>query len=309
LPSLDFNALAGTASQRLGRPFWHTQELSFFKGNLSKSKVSPPAPVVNPPAQVLNSLDSYIALPPHPQNMIDIFAGEWSSKFPAEYGWNAGAIPLFEDLRIHWIFDELRGIHGMRVVELGPLEGGHSFMLDRAGAASVLAIESNRRAFLKCLIVKELLGLPSVQFVMGDFREYFDGAPHRFDLCVASGVLYHMREPVALLSQIAAQCDRLFLWTHYYDDKIIEGNTNLRHRFKDTVQRTDGEFSYELHHYNYLEGLELAGFCGGNAPFSHWLTREGLFGALQHSGFREIRVNDEEPMHQHGPCLSLLALK
>ena len=64
---------------------------------------------------------------------------------------------------------------GFACLELGPLEAGHSYILDRAGALEVLAIEANRRAFLKCLVVKEMIGLPSVRFVLGDFNEFLAG--------------------------------------------------------------------------------------------------------------------------------------
>ena len=260
--------------------------------------------------QIQNPLDSYIALPPDPQNMIDIFAGEWSSKFPKEYGLNAGPVPLFQDARIHWMLEQLNGIAEMQVLELGPLEGAHSYLLDRAGASRVLAIESNRRAFLKCLIVKELMGMPSVEFVLGDFRGYFERVPSdRFDLCVASGVLYHMKEPVELIAQISQRCDRLFLWTHYYNEASINQDRNLRVRFTDVFPRVTHGYTYNLRHYNYLDGLETAGFCGGNAEFSHWLSREDLFGALKHFGFRSIKIFDEQVQHKHGPCLSILATK
>ncbi len=262
------------------------------------------------PAKAESWLDSYISNPPDPQNMIDIFAGEWSSKFPKECNVNAGPVPLFEDPRIYWMLGELNGIADMRVLELGPLEGAHSFILDRAGASRVLAIESNRRAFLKCLIVKELLGMPSVEFVLGDFRGYFERLPEdRFDLCVASGVLYHMKEPVELIAQIAQRCNRLFLWTHYYEEVSIRQDTNLPHRFTDVFSRVTHGYTYALRRYSYLEGLENAGFCGGNAEFSHWLTREDLFGALKHFGFRDFRVFDEQTRHKHGPSLSILAVK
>ena len=260
--------------------------------------------------QAQNSLDSYISVPPDPQNMIDIFAGEWSSKFPKEFNLNAGSVPLFQDARIHWMLNELNGVADMRVLELGPLEAAHSYLLDRAGASRVLAIESNRRAFLKCLIVKELLGMPSVEFLLGDFRGYFERLPEdRFDLCVASGVLYHMKEPVELIAQIAQRCDRLFLWTHYYDEDSIKQDKNLRHRFTDVFRRTTHGYSYSLRHYNYLEGLENAGFCGGNAEFSHWISREDLFGALKHFGFRDFKIFDEQVQHKHGPCMSVLAVR
>jgi SAM-dependent methyltransferase len=79
------------------------------------------------------------------------------------------------------------------VLELGPLEGGHSFMFERLGAREVIAIEANPRAYLKCLIIKELLDLRRVRFLCGDFLEYLRADGTDFDLVFASGVLYHMR--------------------------------------------------------------------------------------------------------------------
>ncbi len=174
--------------------------------------------------------------------MLNVFQGEWASRFPPPFETlPAGGIPLFEDSRIHWMIQELHGVAGYRVLELGPLEAGHSYMLDRAGAASVLAIEGNRRAFLKCLIAKEILKMPKVEFVLGDFREFLTSTAERWDLCVASGVLYHMREPMELLQSMAAHCDRLFLWTHYYDESIIAANPNLSHRFGERISRQSGK--------------------------------------------------------------------
>ena len=48
----------------------------------------------------------------------------------------------------------------------------HSYMLQKAGAHSVTAIESNSRAFLKCLCVKEICNLKNVKFMLGDCVEY-----------------------------------------------------------------------------------------------------------------------------------------
>src|SRR6187549_1828057 len=102
--------------------------------------------------------DHYVTSPPSGQNAIDIFKGEWSSQFPPEAGEiQAGQWKLFEDTRLAWGLGRLGGIDGGNVLELGPLEAGHTYMLERAGAASVVAVEANTRAYLKCLIVKEIL--------------------------------------------------------------------------------------------------------------------------------------------------------
>ena len=62
-------------------------------------------------------------------------------------------VPNSECLRVtQWL--DIIGVDGRRVLELGPLEGGHSYMLQRAGAARVLAIEANTRAFLKFYAIR-----------------------------------------------------------------------------------------------------------------------------------------------------------
>ena len=38
-----------------------------------------------------------------------------------------------------------------------------------------------------------------------------------FDICFASGVLYHMRNPAELIALIARATDRVLLWTHYME--------------------------------------------------------------------------------------------
>ena len=240
--------------------------------------------------------------------MIDIFQGEWSSLFPPPCETlRAGSIPLFQDARIAWAIQQLGSVRGFRVLELGPLEAGHSFMLDRAGASHVLAIEGSRRAYLKCLIAKEILRMPSVEFALGDFSEYLSESREKWDLCIASGVLYHMRDPMELLQNIGARAERLYLWTHYYDKSIVDVDPNLRPRFTKQIEKQTGSLSYTLQRFNYRESVDGKGFCGGNAGYSHWLTRDGILGALKHFGYRELSIGHDLPDHMHGPCFSVLA--
>src|SRR5262245_33426009 len=120
-------------------------------------------------------LDSYVRAAPSPQNALDIFKGEWASLLPAPLSaLRAGPLPLFDDPRISRFLSQIGGVAGKSVLELGPLEGGHSYMIDRAGASSIISVEANTRAFMKCLIVKELVGLPRVQFLCGDFVAYLE---------------------------------------------------------------------------------------------------------------------------------------
>jgi hypothetical protein len=255
-----------------------------------------------------NILDSYATRAPHPQNALDIFPGEWASALPGEHaGLKAGRAQLFEDTRLVWALDRLGGVAGKTVLELGPLEAGHTYMLDRAGAASVLAIEGNTRAYLKCLVVKELLGLPSSRFVCGDFTEYLRTATDRFDMVVASGVLYHMANPVEVLERCCAISDSLYLWTHYYDAAVLGASAATAHRVVAPQASSHAGFAHELYRHEYGQALNLQGFCGGSRPFANWLTRDTIVAALRHFGMAHIEIAFEEPGHANGPAFALVA--
>lgn len=253
-------------------------------------------------------LDSYVTLAPSHQNALDIFKDQWTSRLPSP--WNllaAGSTPLFEDPRTTWAIAELGGVQDKTVLELGPLEGGHSYMLEKAGAKSVLAIEANTKAFLRCLIVKEILGLEKVRFLCGDFRPFLASNQERFDVVFASGVLYHMTDPVRLLFDITRVTPQVYLWTHYFEPDLIAKNEVVRDRLGPAQCLEFEGFAYELHNYNYDISLNWSGFCGGSAPYCAWLTRDSILGALRHFGFTNISVAFESPNHPNGPCLSIVA--
>lgn len=256
------------------------------------------------------TLDYYVTTAPSPQNALDLFRGEWSSALPPPYAdLQAGPLGLFADARIAWALEQLGGVEGRSVLELGPLEGGHSYMLERAGAAEVIAIEANSRAFLKCLVVKELLGLSRARFLCGDFVEYLRGAPRRFDLIVASGVLYHMRNPAELIELMARASDRVLVWTHYYDEAIIRASPALAPKFPSRAPAEHAGFAHTLYRQEYQVALEWSGFCGGSAEHSAWMARDELFACVRHFGLSELRVAFEAPDHPNGPSLAFIATR
>ena len=109
----------------------------------------------------MDILDAYILKKPSQQNVLDIFQGEWSSQFPDEFQLTTepGRARLFEDGRVVWTEQVFGSLADWKILELGPLEAGHSYMFQARGAEKVTAIEANTRSFLKCLCVKEILGL------------------------------------------------------------------------------------------------------------------------------------------------------
>lgn len=253
--------------------------------------------------------DRYVMRLPADQNVLDLFDGEWSSQMPEGSGLHAkpGPAGLFNDARITWAEQEFGGFRDKKVLELGPLEAGHSYMLQRAGAASVVAVEANSRAFLKCLCIKELFALDRVHFKLGDFMSFLEHNTDRFDVTIASGVLYHMSDPVRFLDLLSKSSERILLWTHYFDQTIISANKVLAGRFAKAATATYEGFEYQYWSQAYKQALNWAGFCGGPEASCKWLTRSTILEFLERAGFRNLKVNFEHPTHPNGPALAVCA--
>jgi hypothetical protein len=250
----------------------------------------------------------YVGAAPSEQNALDIFKGRWFSQLPLT-ATRAGYVRLFEDPRIAWAVSEFGGLDGKTLLELGPLEGAHSYMLERAGAASIVSIEANPEAFLKCLVVKETLGLARTHFLCGDFVKYLRASPPRFDAVVGCGVLYHMSNPVELIALLSRITERLFLWTHYYDAHIIKANRKLASMFTGEHAGEYDGFRHTLLRYEYWGSFGAQRFCGGPRPYAHWMRREDILACLRHFGYTQIASSFEEPGHVDGPAFALVARK
>ena len=245
---------------------------------------------------------------PDHQAAVDLFGGEWASKLPIP-GVTSGNNQLYSDPRVAWLAERRGKLDGASVLELGPLEGGHTYLLEKRGAR-VVAIESNQLAFQRCLIAKNALGMQA-SFLLGDFTRYLATTTDRYDLVFASGVLYHMQDPVALLRDAGRVSDELFIWTHYHDAASIAKLPRLARSFtgrKSTVA-VDAGHSVEYHERAYRAGFLtyiLPGFCGGMHVKTHWMTLADIEKCLALLGFdhRETAIEAANP---NGPCVSLYA--
>lgn len=239
---------------------------------------------------------------PAPQNAVDIFANRWASDLSDLIpGIKSGQVRHFtSDPRPIFAFNRLTpeiAKRGARILELGPLEGGHTCQFERLGAAEIIAIESNVEAYLKCLIAKELIGLQRAQFLLGDVVEYLRNDTARYDLIFCCGILYHMVDPVELVRLMGEHTDLISVWTHYY---TTESNRDLT---AETVMR-DGE-RYTYHRVNYAGSMECGTFWGGNQPTASLLSRDDFFRVFHRQGFIHSEIHNEEIDHPNGPCINV----
>lgn len=244
-------------------------------------------------------------LPSH-QNAIDLLPG-WTGSFPEELQLTAGSMALFADPRIAWMLERMGSLSGQRILEIGPLEGMHTYMLDQQRPERIDAVEANRLCYLRCLVTREILRISSAHFHLGDALHWLKKSPERYDLIVASGVLYHMSDPIDLLELLAARSDAVFLWTHYFPDDPQEGERWRKPFSGKVVARDYNNMRVRLHERSYKRTSATASFCGGPRDRHYWMNRTDLLMLLTSFGFKSIEVMGEERDHRYGPCFSLLA--
>ena len=245
---------------------------------------------------------------PTPQTALDIFQGTWISKLPAEFArYTAGSTPLFDDTRISQGVPHLGPVKDLDVLDLGPLEGGQAYVLEQQGARSIISVEANAILYLKCLVVKEILGMSRTKFLCGEATEYLKSPScPRFDLAICSGILYHMDDPIELLRLLSTKTDKLLIWSHYFDQERPE--RNVIQSFRQTAKR---EFLGKVHTYHRQEyggGFSTKVFCGGTATHSNWMERDSILTVLGDVGYDDVNVTSEGDS-ANGPFILLTARK
>lgn len=200
----------------------------------------------------------------------------------ADYG---GAISAVGDKRVERFFRFAPRVGA--ILELGSLEGAHSFILaEHRGVERVLAVEGREMNLRKARFVQELLQIRHVEFVQANLEETDLAAFGKFDAVFCCGLLYHLPAPWKLLEQFPAIAPALFIWTHYAAEAEARDIGNgLRGK---------------IHH----EGGE-AEPLSGMSPTATWLTLESLLSVLKASGYAKTEVIHDDPTHDNGPAVSI----
>jgi Methyltransferase domain len=208
--------------------------------------------------------------------------GPWVTRFrigDRDYG---GDAELVDDGRIAQFLDAFPGCR--TVLELGSLEGGHSFSLARQ-AGMVTAIEGREANLRKARLVQRLLGVQNVVFRQADLDGPSLEVAGPFDALFCVGLLYHLQRPWALLDRFPAWSDRVFLQTHFADAA------------QETRDGIPGRSYAEYGRRDPLSGLSQTSF---------WMTLPALVGRLERNGYR-VRELDREMGHPHGPIVTVAA--
>lgn len=211
----------------------------------------------------------------------------WVTKFiikGKEYG---GYYYAGGDKRLKWFFQYFPNTH--TVLELGSLEGGHTFAIAESSSVDkVLGIEGRKENIEKATFVKDILKIQNVEFIEANLEDTDLSRFGTFDAVFCVGLLYHLPNPWELIEQISHLSRNLFLWTHYTEsNKAVE-----------TVHGYSGSTHHEGGLHEPLSGLSTTAF---------WPTLDSLKKMLDEHGYKTIHIIEDNPTHQNGACVTLAA--
>ena len=211
----------------------------------------------------------------------------WVTKFQIQDREYGGTFDAMNDGRISQFFQYFPNVS--TILELGALEGGHSFGLaNRPVVKRVTAAEGRPSNIRKALFVQGLIGAEKVDLVEANLEDFDLLGLGTFDAVFCSGLLYHLPEPWKLIERCARVSPNLFMWTHYAGENEAEERV---HGFR-------GKWYGEGGLLDPLSGLSKKSF---------WPTLGSLISMLTRSGFRTVHLIGNELDHPQGLAVTLAA--
>lgn len=212
--------------------------------------------------------------------------GPWITHYLVDGVESGGKFRALEDKRVDQFFESFPGVR--TILELGSLEGGHTFALaQRTRVQRVLGIEARASNIERARFMQILLKIDHVEFVEANLENVDLTVFGKFDAVFCSGLLYHLPEPWKLIAEIARVAPRAFIWTHYATEPANEVRENLRGR-----EQIEGGIDDPL---------------SGMSAKSFWLTLESLKTVLISAGFDSLQILQDHPKHQNGPAVTIAA--
>jgi SAM-dependent methyltransferase len=195
-----------------------------------------------------------------------------------------------DDTRLKYITDFL-DVRDQRILEIGPLEGYHSTILEKMGVRENIAIESRAINLRKCQRTKDKYHLDHTHFLQADLERLYkeeEVASFKgpFDLVFCAGVLYHLPDPGRGLEWMRSQSSALFLATHYCAGR---------------PRRNDVEYHYCGKSYRARRMPEggIDDPLSGMSPSSMWLYESDLLNLIRDVGYSRTSVLGRDLQNNH----------
>lgn len=199
----------------------------------------------------------------------------------ADYGGHVSAVGDIRIAQFHEFAPEAETI-----LELGSLEGAHTFMLaQHPRVRRVVALEGRSANIRKARFVQQLLQIENAEFIQANL-ETDPLSFGSFDVVFCSALVSHLPQPWKLIERLASIAPKLFLWTVYADDPSADV----------VVDGFRGHFRAEAGVGDPLSGL---------SDQSLWLTLGSLVEALTRSGYDRIEIIHNDLSHSQGRAVAL----
>jgi SAM-dependent methyltransferase len=186
------------------------------------------------------------------------------------------------------IFGE--NLAGLKIADLGCLEGGFSLALAQEGA-QVTGIEARSLNIEKCRLLKEHFDLPNLNFVQADVKDFNVTTFGGFHVTLALGILYHLDNPLTWLQQVAHATKTLMIVDTHFAPANDTALALLDQRLSALSPLTDASFgghAYQgrwFHEFDPESDRETNLWASYSNNRSFWLTQESLLFSLRHIGF------------------------
>ncbi|MEQ8584120.1 MAG: methyltransferase domain-containing protein [Marinoscillum sp.] len=105
-------------------------------------------------------------------------------------------------------------LEGKRVLDLACNCGGFAIEASKLGAKQVLGIDLVEHYITQANFLKDILGIPNVDFEVMDINSIDVKLTDQFDITFCFGILYHFENPVSVMRKICEQTkDAIFIDT------------------------------------------------------------------------------------------------
>lgn len=222
-----------------------------------------------------------------PENLAEQFAalGPWTYQFQIGGKTYGGPISAEGDVRVERFFRFAS--ETKTILELGALEGAHSFIFaQRPGVERVVAVEGREANLRKARFVQNLLEVRNVEFIQANLEHSDLARFGKFDAVFCCGLLYHLPEPWKLLEQLPSVAPVLYIWTQYAREEEA----------RDVGPGWRGKI--------HIEGGADEPLSGMSATAT-WLTVQSLRDVLQVSGHKRVDVIYDDAAHPNGPAITI----
>jgi 2-polyprenyl-3-methyl-5-hydroxy-6-metoxy-1,4-benzoquinol methylase len=178
---------------------------------------------------------------------------------------------------------------GLRIADLGCLEGGYTLEFARAGFTAV-GVEIRAGHIAACDYLKANTDLPGLSYVQDDVWNIADHGT--FDAIYCSGLLYHLDEPKRFLDLLASVTTKvLLLSTHFavdasWIDRIRKRGYKARRLGPMTTHEgLRGRWYMEFADDEAFANRAKAKFAAWDNRRSFWIKHEWLLDAINQAGF------------------------